>query len=157
MLTFVHSVKFLRLTQVPNDKRWLVSAQRSLRLLDAVHRQPPVQEGAAHVRGASKDMHYTTTDGRQVLDGTAGLWCVNAGHCRPKIVEAIQQQAASWTTRRRSRWAIPRPSSWPIAGEHRPKGMNHVFFTNSGSESVETALKMALAYHRVRAKGSRTA
>jgi beta-alanine--pyruvate transaminase len=97
-------------------------------------------------------MHYTTPDGRQVLDGTAGLWCVNAGHCRPKIVEAIQQQAASWTTRPPSRWATPRRSSWPTAGRHRAQGHDHVFFTNSGSESVETALKMAIAYHRVRAR-----
>jgi beta-alanine--pyruvate transaminase len=91
-----------------------------------------------------------------VLDGTAGLWCVNAGHCRPKITEAIQRRPASWITRR--------PSSWPSQGlrtgkalaDLAPEGLNHVFFTNSGSEAVETALKMALAYHRVRGDGSRT-
>jgi beta-alanine--pyruvate transaminase len=98
-------------------------------------------------------MHYTTSDGPQVLDGTAGLWCVNAGHCRPKIVEAIQKQAPSSTMRRPSRWAIRRPSSWPTAlVDIAPEGIDHVFFTNSGSESVETALKIALAYQRARAR-----
>jgi beta-alanine--pyruvate transaminase len=72
-----------RLNVAPND----------LRLLDAVHREPAVQEGAAPVRQRQGHALHTV-DGRKVLDGTAGLWCVNAGHCRPKIVEAIQQQAA---------------------------------------------------------------
>jgi beta-alanine--pyruvate transaminase len=106
---------------------------------------------------SSKDMHYTTTDGRKVLDGTAGLWCVNAGHCRPKITEAIQEQAGELD------YAPAFQMGHPIAFEFAnrlvdiaPKGMDHVFFTNSGSESVETALKMALAYHRVRGEGSRT-
>ncbi|MGE3365207.1 MAG: aspartate aminotransferase family protein [Rhizobiaceae bacterium] len=106
---------------------------------------------------SSKDMHYTTSDGRKVLDGTAGLWCVNAGHCRPKITEAIQEQAGELD------YAPAFQMGHPIAFEFAnrlvdiaPKGMDHVFFTNSGSESVETALKMALAYHRVRGEGSRT-
>jgi len=106
---------------------------------------------------SSKDMHYTTTDGRKVLDGTAGLWCVNAGHCRPRITEAIQEQAGELD------YAPAFQMGHPIAFEFAnrlvdiaPKGMDHVFFTNSGSESVETALKMALAYHRVKGEGSRT-
>ncbi len=106
---------------------------------------------------AAKDMYYTTADGRQVLDGTAGLWCVNAGHCRPKITEAIQNQAAELD------YAPAFQMGHPVAFEFAnrlvdmaPDGLDHVFFTNSGSESVETALKIALAYQRVKGQGSRT-
>ena len=105
----------------------------------------------------SDGMHYWTDDGRQVLDGVAGLWCVNAGHARPRIVQAIQQQAAVLD------YAPPFQMSHPKAfelarrvAELTPGDLNKVFFTNSGSESVETALKMALAYHRVRGEGQRT-
>ena len=106
---------------------------------------------------AAKDMHYTTADGRQVLDGTAGLWCVNAGHCRPKITEAIQNQAAQLDYA--PAFQMGHPLAFELANrlvDIAPEGMDHVFFTNSGSESVETALKMALAYHRVKGEGSRT-
>lgn len=106
---------------------------------------------------SAKDMHYQTADGREVLDGTAGLWCVNAGHCRPKITEAIREQAGELD------YAPAFQMGHPIAFEFAnrlvdvaPKGMEHVFFTNSGSESVDTALKMAIAYHRVRGEGART-
>ncbi len=105
--------------------------------------------------GAS-DMHYTTSDSRQVLDATAGLWCVNAGHCRPKITEAIQKQAAELDYA--PAFQIGHPKAFELANrlvDLAPDGMDNVFFTNSGSESVETALKMALAYHRVRGEGSR--
>jgi beta-alanine--pyruvate transaminase len=105
---------------------------------------------------AAKDMHYTTTDGRKVLDGTAGLWCVNAGHCRPKIVEAIQSQAAELDYA--PAFQMGHPIVFELANrlvDIAPDGMEHVFFTNSGSESVDTALKMAIAYHRVRGEGSR--
>ena len=102
-------------------------------------------------------MHYWTADGRQVLDGVAGLWCVNAGHARTKIVNAIAEQAAELD------YAPPfqmgHPKAFALAEELvkiTPAGLNKVFFTNSGSESVDTALKMALAYHRVRGEGSRT-
>ncbi|RUU53753.1 aspartate aminotransferase family protein, partial [Mesorhizobium sp. M2C.T.Ca.TU.009.01.2.1] len=92
-----------------------------------------------------------------VLDGTAGLWCVNAGHCRPKITEAIQHQAAELDYA--PAFQMGHPIVFELANrlvDIAPKGMDHVFFTNSGSESVETALKMAIAYHRVRGEGSRT-
>ncbi|AZO29248.1 aspartate aminotransferase family protein [Mesorhizobium sp. M1B.F.Ca.ET.045.04.1.1] len=105
---------------------------------------------------SAKDMHYTTSDGRKVLDGTAGLWCVNAGHCRPKITEAIQSQAAELDYA--PAFQMGHPIVFELANrlvDIAPKGMDHVFFTNSGSESVETALKMAIAYHRVRGEGSR--
>ncbi|QND63807.1 aspartate aminotransferase family protein [Mesorhizobium loti] len=106
---------------------------------------------------SAKDMHYTTSDGRKVLDGTAGLWCVNAGHCRPKITEAIQHQAAELDYA--PAFQMGHPIVFELANrlvDIAPKGMDHVFFTNSGSESVETALKMAIAYHRVKGEGART-
>ena len=102
-------------------------------------------------------MHYWTPEGRQILDGIAGLWCVNAGHARPKIVQAIAQQAAEMD------FAPPfnmgHPKAFELAErlvEITPKGLNKVFYTNSGSEAVETALKMAIGYHRARGEGSRT-
>ena len=105
----------------------------------------------------AEGMHYWDADGRQILDGVAGLWCVNAGHGRPKIVQAIQAQAAELD------YAPPFQMGHPKAFELAerlaaiaPAGMGKVFFTNSGSESVETALKMALAYHRARGEGQRT-
>jgi beta-alanine--pyruvate transaminase len=102
-------------------------------------------------------MHFWTDDGRQILDGIAGLWCVNAGHARPKIVQAIQQQTAEMDFC--PPFQMAHPKAFQLAhkvAELAPAGMNRVFFTNSGSESVETALKMALAYHRVRGEGQRT-
>ena len=102
-------------------------------------------------------MHYWDDQGRQILDAVAGLWCVNAGHARPRIVQAIQEQASEMD------FAPPFQMGHPKAFElaHRvaqlaPQGMNKVFFTNSGSEAVETALKMAIAYHRARGEGQRT-
>ena len=110
-------------------------------------------KSAPRLLAAAKDMHYFTEDGRKVLDGTSGLWCVNAGHCRPKIVEAIQKQAAELDFA--GTFQMGHPKAFEAASRLvnvAPKGFDHVFFTNSGSESVETALKMAIAYHR--AKGN---
>ncbi|MCQ8780889.1 aspartate aminotransferase family protein [Mangrovibrevibacter kandeliae] len=104
----------------------------------------------------AKDMHYRTADGRDVLDGTAGLWCVNAGHCRPKITEAIAQQAGELDYA--PAFQMGHPKAFELAAKLAalaPSGLDHVFFTNSGSESVETALKIALAYQRVKGEGSR--
>ena len=102
-------------------------------------------------------MYYKTADGRDVLDGTAGLWCVNAGHNRPLITEAIQKQAAELDYA--PAFQMGHPKAFELATAIRdmaPDPFEHVFFTNSGSESVETALKIALAYHRVRGEGTRT-
>ena len=102
-------------------------------------------------------MHYWTDQGRQILDGVAGLWCVNAGHARPKIVKAIQDQAAEMDYA--PPFQMAHPKAFELAdkiSQLTPAGLNKVFFTNSGSESVETALKMALAYHKLRGEGSRT-
>ena len=101
-------------------------------------------------------MHYTTSDGRRVLDGTAGLWCVNAGHNRPKIVAAIRQQAGELDYA--PAFQMGHPKAFEFASRLvaiTPPGLDHVMYTNSGSESVETALKTALAYHRVKGDGSR--
>jgi len=106
---------------------------------------------------AAKDMYYTTHDGRQVLDGISGLWAVNAGHCRAPIVEAIKKQAESIDYA--TGFQLHHPSAFLAAerlAQIAPAGMDHVFFVNSGSEAVDTALKMALAYHRVRGEGTRT-
>jgi beta-alanine--pyruvate transaminase len=105
----------------------------------------------------AKGMYYTSSDGRQILDGTAGLWCVNAGHAHPVITEAISQQAATLD------FAPPFQMSHPLAFQAAedlaaiaPDGLNRVFFCNSGSEAVDTALKMVLAYHRLRGDTLRT-
>lgn len=105
---------------------------------------------------SAKDMHYTSHDGRKILDATAGLWCVNAGHCRAPIVAAIQKQAAELD------FAPPFQMGHPKAFELAtrvaaltPGDLDHVFFTNSGSEAVETALKIAIAYHRQCGEGRR--
>src|SRR5215218_6604845 len=112
---------------------------------------------APRLFAGAKDMHYYTDDGRPVLDGFAGLWCVNAGHGRPKIVEAVQRQVAELDYA--PAFQMSHPKAFEFASrlaQITPKGMDHVFFTNSGSESVETALKMAIAYHRVKGEGART-
>ncbi len=106
---------------------------------------------------SAEGMHYQTADNRQVLDGTAGLWCCNAGHRRPRIVEAIKAQAEELDYA--PAFQIGHPKAFELATKLRdmaPEGMEHVFFTNSGSESVETALKIALAYHRANGQGERT-
>jgi len=105
----------------------------------------------------AEGMHYYTPEGRQILDGTAGLWCVNAGHNRPAIVEAIQRQAAQMGYA--TNFNMGHPLAFEFASrvaDLLPGDLDHVFFTNSGSESVDTALKIALAYHRARGQGSRT-
>jgi beta-alanine--pyruvate transaminase len=104
---------------------------------------------------SAKEMHYTTHDGRQVLDGTAGLWCVNAGHCRSQIVEAVQNQVA--TLDFGPTFQMGHPGAFELAQQltEMIPGYDHVFFANSGSEAVDSALKIAIAYHRVRGEGTR--
>jgi beta-alanine--pyruvate transaminase len=101
-------------------------------------------------------MYYKSADGREILDGTAGLWCCNAGHRRPKIVEAIARQARELDYA--PAFQMGHPRVFELASRlvtYMPTGIDHVFFTNSGSESVETALKIALAYQRQRGEGHR--
>ncbi|WP_251969152.1 aspartate aminotransferase family protein [Sphaerotilus microaerophilus] len=112
---------------------------------------------APRLLARAEGMHYWTDDGRQILDGVAGLWCVNAGHARPKIVQAIQAQAAQMDYA--PPFQMAHPQAFELAdrlAKLAPPGLNRVFFTNSGSESVETALKIAIAYQRARGEGTRT-
>lgn len=105
---------------------------------------------------SAKDMHYKSHDGREVLDGTAGLWCCNAGHGRPKIVEAVQKQVAELDYA--PAFQMGHPKAFELAARLAamlPSPLDHVFFTNSGSESVDTALKIALAYHRAKGNGTK--
>lgn len=102
-------------------------------------------------------MYYYKPDGSEVLDLVAGLWCCNAGHNHPHVVEAIQAQAAKMDYAPHFNFGTP--AAFEIADmlvELTPESMNHVFFTNSGSESVDTALKIAMAYQRERGKGTKT-
>ena len=105
----------------------------------------------------AQGMHYWTSEGRQVLDGAAGLWCVNAGHGRREITEAVSRQIAEMDFA--PVFQMGHPLAFELANDvvrWLPTGLDHVFFTNSGSESVDTALKIALAYHRIRGDGTRT-
>jgi beta-alanine--pyruvate transaminase len=102
-------------------------------------------------------MNYRTMDGQTVMDGTSGLWCVNAGHARPEIAEAVHRQLLELD------YAPALQMGHPLAFElatqlaaMAPAGLDRIVFTNSGSESVDTALKIAVAYHRVRGEGQRT-
>ncbi|HZT55070.1 MAG TPA: aspartate aminotransferase family protein [Burkholderiaceae bacterium] len=112
---------------------------------------------APRLLAKAQGMHYWTPEGRQILDGVAGLWCVNAGHARPKIVEAIAAQAAEMDFA--PPFNMAHPKAFELAErlvELTPAGLNKVFFANSGSEAVETALKIAIGYHRARGEGART-
>ncbi|MEZ5651084.1 MAG: aspartate aminotransferase family protein [Burkholderiaceae bacterium] len=112
---------------------------------------------APRMVSSAEGMYYTAPDGHRILDGLATLWCVNAGHCRPRVVEAIRAQAGVLDYA--SSFSMGHPLPFQVAAriaELAPAGMDHVFFTNSGSEAVDTALKIALAYHRLRGEGTRS-
>jgi beta-alanine--pyruvate transaminase len=101
----------------------------------------------------AEGMHYFAPDGRAILDATAGLWCVAAGHCRPRIVDAIRRAAGELDYA--TNFNLGSPSAFEFAnrlGELLPENLDRVFFTNSGSESADTALKIALAYQKARGK-----
>ena len=105
----------------------------------------------------AKDMHYYKPDGTAVLDATAGLWCSNAGHCRAPIVKAIQEQAGELDFAPSFQFAHPKVFELASRiGALAPKDLDHVFFCNSGSEAADTALKIAIAYHRANGEGART-
>ncbi|MCA3387041.1 MAG: aspartate aminotransferase family protein [Roseomonas sp.] len=104
----------------------------------------------------AEGMHYYTPEGREILDGTSGLWCCNAGHGRREIVEAIQRQAAIMDFA--PAFQLGHPIAFEAAArvaDMTPEGLDRVFFTNSGSEAADTALKIALAYHKARGESSR--
>src|SRR5690606_25630932 len=111
---------------------------------------PRLLEGA-------EGMYYTDTAGRQVLDGTAGLWCCNAGHGRREITEAVSRQIARMDFAPTFQMGHPLPFELAERlARLSPEGLHRVFFTISGSESADTALKVALAYQRAIGQGSRT-
>ncbi len=113
-------------------------------------------KAAPRMLARASGMHYYTPEGREVIDGTAGLWCVNAGHGRREITEAIQRQAAEMDFA--PTFQLGHPIAFQAAArvaELTPAGLDRVFFTNSGSESADTALKIALAYHRARGEAGR--
>ncbi len=108
------------------------------------------------ITGAERH-HYTTSDGRRLYDTFSGLWTSGAGHCHPKIVEAVQKQVAELDFA--MTFQMGNDKAFALAErvtDLAPEGFNHCFFTNSGSESVDTALKIALGYHRARSEGQRT-
>ena len=136
----------LAASSVPNDLEpyWMpFTANRAFK------KRPRLIVGA-------KDMHYIASDGRKLIDGSAGLWCTNAGHNREPIVAAIQQEAA--TLDYAPAFQFSHPKAFELASRVAalaPGDLDHVFFCNSGSEAVDTALKIALAYHNVRGNASR--
>ena len=106
---------------------------------------------------SAKGMYYNSDDGREVLDGIAGLWCTNAGHCHPKIVAAVQNQAAELDYA--TAFNMSHPKAFELAekvSSLTPKGLDRIFYGNSGSEAVETAMKVALAYHASKGDGQKT-
>lgn len=106
---------------------------------------------------SAKGLYYQTSDGRQILDAFSGLWCSNLGHCHPKITEAIQNQASEMDYSTAFNFGHEKAFELAnVIADQFPGDLNHVFFTNSGSEAVDTALKMALAFHRINGEGSRT-
>src|SRR5215469_10199038 len=114
-------------------------------------------KAAPRLLARASGMHYWTPEGRQILDAVAGLWCVNAGHGRREITEAVASQLE--TLDYAPAFQMAHPAAFQLANELvkiAPSGLDHAFFTNSGSEAVDTALKIAVAFHRVRGEGTRT-
>ena len=106
---------------------------------------------------SAKGMYYKSDDGRDVLDGIAGLWCTNAGHCHPKIVAAVQNQVAELDYA--TAFNMSHPKAFELAekvSSLTPNGLDRIFYGNSGSEAVETAMKVALAYHASKGDGQKT-
>jgi beta-alanine--pyruvate transaminase len=113
-------------------------------------------KAAPRLMSSAAGMYYKDIDGRKILDGVAGLWCVNLGHGRREITEAVQRQIATMDFA--PPFQMGHPAAFELANRltrHTPADLDHVFFTNSGSESVDTALKIAIAYHRLRGEGTR--
>ncbi|GGC67313.1 aspartate aminotransferase family protein [Chelatococcus reniformis] len=146
-MTFQPTIHPLDASLAPNDLAafWMpFSANRSFK------QRPRLVVGA-------EGMHYLTGEGRRVIDGAAGLWCCNAGHCREPIVKAIQGQAARLDYA--PSFQFSHPEAFTLAARLAalaPGDLDHVFFANSGSEAVDTALKIALAYWQARGRGSKT-
>ncbi|MGG1949322.1 aspartate aminotransferase family protein [Trinickia sp. NRRL B-1857] len=114
-------------------------------------------KAAPRLLASASGMYYRSHDGREILDGCAGLWCVNAGHCRDEIVAAVKNAAQELDFA--PTFQMGHPLAFQAAAkvaEIMPSGLDRIFFVNSGSEAVDTALKIALAYHRSRGEAQRT-
>src|ERR1700761_9007923 len=114
-------------------------------------------KAAPRILASASGIHYTSDDGRPIIDGCSGLWCVNAGHGRPEIANAVHKQLMELDYA--PAFQMGHAGPFELArrlGEIAPVGMDRIFFTNSGSESVDTALKLAVGYHRARGEGQRT-
>src|ERR1700754_1307633 len=112
---------------------------------------------APRLLAGAKDMHYITVDGRKIIDAASGMWCTNAGHGRSQISSAMGKQAATLDFSPPFRFVFPQPFKLASrVADLAPKGLDHVFFCNSGSEAADTALKIALAYHQISGQGSRS-
>jgi beta-alanine--pyruvate transaminase len=114
-------------------------------------------KASPRILASAEGMHYTAADGRKILDGVAGLWCVNAGHGRHEIAQAVERQLQ--TLDYATAFQMGHPGAFELASRLAaiaPEGLDRIFFVNSGSEAVDTALKIALAYHRARGEGQRT-
>src|SRR4029079_1440491 len=112
---------------------------------------------APRLLAGAKDMHYFTVDGRKLIDAAAGMWCCNAGHGRTQISSAIAKQGEALDYAPPFQFGIPQ--AFELASriaDLAPKGLDHVFFCNSGSEAADTALKIALAYHQINGQGARS-
>jgi beta-alanine--pyruvate transaminase len=106
---------------------------------------------APRLLAGAKGMHYFDPDGREILDGTAGLWCVMAGHGRDQIADAVATQMRTLDFAPTFQMGHPIAFDFATAAaKMAPEGLDRVFFTNSGSEAVDTALKIALGFHRAR-------
>ena len=112
---------------------------------------------APRLLAGAKDMHYFTVDGRAIIDAASGMWCTNAGQGRTQISSAIAKMAETLDYAPPFQFGIPQ--SFELASriaDLAPKGLDHVFFCNSGSEAADTALKIALAYHQLNGQGARS-
>lgn len=139
---------------MPDDARTAVNTLEPYWMPFTANRQ---FKSAPRIVAAAKDMHYVADDGRRLLDGSAGMWCVNAGHCRDKIVRAVQEQAAKMDYA--PAFQCGHPGAFELSARLSallPGDLDHVFYGNSGSEAVDTALKIALAYHRQAGEATRT-
>lgn len=121
------------------------------------HGASTISPGAARVYIREGHVYYKDAQGQDVLDGCAGLWCVNAGHTRTPIVEAIQREAVKLDFA--PTFQMAHPLAFEAAGRISaltPPGLDHIFFCNSGSEVADTALKIAIAYHRANGQAKRS-
>ena len=123
--------------------------------MDALHRQSQFKQAPRIITGA-EGVWFTDSDGRKVLDGHSGLWTTGLGHARPEITKAVSEQVATLDFCPPFQFGHPKPLSWRQNCVAHARDLNHVFFTNSGSESADTSLKMARAYWQLKGETRKT-